>query len=109
VLAAVSAETPGRTGEGALKQHTRRVDDLEPAGGRLESPTANGHWSVTEEGLVPWGQSQDHRPARLLLAALEPWGLPVATDGVPGQRAADPVYVPASTRVREGLGRRGRW
>ena len=33
--------------------------------------------------------------------------MPVATDVVPGQRAADPVYVPAITRVRASLGRRG--
>jgi hypothetical protein len=33
--------------------------------------------------------------------------MPVATDIVPGQRADDPLYIPAITRVREGLGRRG--
>jgi transposase len=33
--------------------------------------------------------------------------MPVATDIVPGQRADDPLYVPAIARVREGLGRRG--
>jgi transposase len=31
----------------------------------------------------------------------------VATDVVPGQRADDPLYVPAIVRVRESLGRRG--
>jgi hypothetical protein len=31
----------------------------------------------------------------------------VATDIVPGQRADDPLYLPAITRVRESVGRRG--
>jgi transposase len=38
---------------------------------------------------------------------LDPLGLPVATDIVPGQRADDPLYIPAITRVRESVGRRG--
>ena len=42
-----------------------------------------------------------------MMSALDPLGMPVATDVVPGQRADDPLYVPAITRVREGLGRCG--
>jgi transposase len=111
VLEALRDETPWSACEGALTQHTRRVYDLEPACIRLDSTTANGHWSVTEDGRFPCGQRQDHRPdlpqVKVRVAALDPLGMPVATDVVPGQRADDPVYVPAITRVREGLGRRG--
>ena len=42
-----------------------------------------------------------------MLAALDPMGMPVATDVVPGQRADEPLYVPAMTRVRASLERRG--
>jgi transposase len=42
-----------------------------------------------------------------MVSVLDPLGMPVATDVVPGQRADDPLYVPAITRVRESLGRRG--
>ena len=42
-----------------------------------------------------------------MLSALDPLGLPVVTDVLPGQRADDPLYVPAITRVRESLERRG--
>jgi len=42
-----------------------------------------------------------------MVSALDPLGMPVATDVVPGQRADDPLDIPAITRVREGLGRRG--
>jgi transposase len=78
---------------------------------RLDSTTANGHWSVTEDGLFQFGHSKDHRPdlpqVKIIVSALDPLGMPVATDIVPGQRADDPLYVPAIARVREGLGRRG--
>ena len=33
--------------------------------------------------------------------------MPVATDVAPGQRADDPLYVPAITRVQASLARRG--
>ncbi len=42
-----------------------------------------------------------------MLSTLDPLGLPLATTVLPGQRADDPLYIPAITRVREGLGRRG--
>jgi transposase len=66
---------------------------------------------VTEDGLFQFGHSKDHRPdlpqVKIMLAALDPRGRPVATDIVPGQRADDPLYIPAIACVREGLGRRG--
>src|SRR5262249_3977983 len=73
--------------------------------------TASGYWSVTEDGLFQFGQSQDHRPdlppVKVRLSALDPLGMPVATDVVAGQRADDPLDGPAITRGREGLKRRG--
>jgi len=111
VLEALSDDRRWSAFEGALNQHVLRVYDLEPACVRLDSTTANGHWTVTEDGLFQFGHSKDHRPdlpqVKVMVSALDPLGMPVATDVVPGQRADDPLYVPAITRVREGLGRRG--
>jgi transposase len=111
VLEALSDDTHWSAFEEALNQHTLRVYALEPACIRLDSTTANGHWTVTEDGLFQFGHSKDHRPdlpqVKVMLSALDPLGMPVATDVVPGQRADDPLYVPAITRVREGLGQRG--
>jgi transposase len=111
VLEALSDEMHWHAFEGALNRHTLRVYDLQPACVRLDSTTANGHWSVTEDGLFQFGHSKDHRPdlpqVKIMVSALDPLGLPVATDGVPGQRADDPLYIPAITRVRGGLRRRG--
>src|SRR5262245_2681363 len=109
VLEALSEDSHWSAYEGALNQHTLRVYDLEPTCVRLDSTTANGHWSVTEDGLFQFGHSQDHRPdlpqVKIRMSALAPLGMPVVTDVVPGQRADAPLYVPASTRVRERLGR----
>ena len=111
VLEALSDDTRWSAFEGALNQHTLRVYDLQPACVRLDSTTANGHWSVTEDGLFQFGHSKDHRPdlpqVKIMVSALDPLGMPVATDVVPGQRADDPLYIPAITRVREGLRRCG--
>ena len=111
VLEALSDDRRWRACEGALNQHALRVYDLQPACVRLDSTSARGYWSVTEDGLLPFGQSKDHRPDRPQVksmgSALEPLGMPVATAVVPGQRPDDPLYIPAMTRVREGLGRQG--
>ena len=111
VLAALSVDTRWHTFEGALNQHTLRVDALQPACVRLDSTSASGYWSVTEDGLFQLGPSQDHRPdlpqVKIMVSALDPLGMPVATDVVAGQRADDPLYLPAIPRVREGLRRCG--
>ena len=111
VLEALSDDTRWSTCEGALNQHTLRVYDLQPACVRLDSTTANGHWRVMEDGLFQFGHSKDQRPdlpqVKIMVSALDPLGMPVATDVVPGQRADDPLYIPAITRVRESLRRRG--
>jgi transposase len=91
---ALNDDTRWSACEGALNQHALRVYDLQPAGVRLERTTATGSWSVTEDGLFPCGPRQDHRPDRpqvkIMLSALDPLGLAVATDVVPGPRADDP-------------------
>jgi transposase len=111
VLEFLSDEAHWGAFEGALSRQLLRVYDLQPERVRLDSTTANGHWSVREDGLFQFGHSKDHRPdlpqVKVMLSALDPLGLPVATDVVPGQRADDPLYVPAITRVRESLGQRG--
>jgi transposase len=111
ILEAFSEDERWSVVESTLNQHLLRVDDLQPERVRLDSTTASGYWSVTEDGLFQFGHSKDHRPdlpqVKVMLSALDPLGMPVATDVVAGQRADDPLYVPAITRVREGLKRCG--
>jgi hypothetical protein len=111
VLEVLSHDAPWQAFEGAFTQQLLRVYDLQPERVRLDSTTASGYWRVTEDGLFQCGHSKDHRPdlpqVKVMLSVLDPLGLPVATDSVPGQRADDPLYLPAITRVRESIGRRG--
>jgi transposase len=111
VLAALSDDAHWQAFEGAWTQQLLRVYDLQPERVRLDTTTASGYWRVTEDGLFQFGHSKDHRPdlpqVKVMLSVLDPLGLPVATDVVPGQRADDPLYIPAIARVRESVGRRG--
>jgi transposase len=97
--------------ESALSGHLLRVYDLNPERVRLDSTSASGYWTVTEDGLFQFGHSKDHRPdlpqVKVMLATLDPLGLAVATDVVSGERADDPLYIPSIKRVRAGLERRG--
>ncbi len=91
--------------------HLLRVYNLDAQRVRLDSTTASGYGSVTPDGLFQFGHSKDHRPdlpqVKVMLSTLDPLGMPLATTVLPGQRADDPLYIPAISRVREGLGRRG--
>jgi transposase len=111
VLEALSQDAPWHAFEGAFTQQLLRVYELQPERVRLDSTTASGYWRVTADGLFQFGHSKDHRPdlpqVKVMLSVLDPLGLPVATDIVPGQRADDPLYLPAVTRVRESIGRCG--
>src|SRR5436309_2091383 len=53
------------------------------------------------------GGHTDLPQVKIALATLVPFGLPQATAVVAGQRADDPLYVPAIRRVRCSTGRRG--
>jgi len=111
VLSALSQDAAWEEFEAALNGHLLRVYDLDPQRVRLDSTTASGYGSVTADGLFQFGHSKDHRPdlpqVKVMLSTLDPLGMPLATTVLPGQRADDPLYIPAISRVRESLGRRG--
>jgi transposase len=93
--------------ETALNCRTIRVYDLKPGRVRVDSTTARGYWTVTEAGLFQFGHSKDHRPdlpqLKVMLSALDPLGMPVATQIVSGERADDPLYIPAIQQVSASL------
>jgi transposase len=93
--------------ETALNQRIIRVYQLNPQRVRLDSTTASGYWTVSEEGLFQLGYSKDHRPdlpqLKVMLSALDPLGLPVATQVVAGKGADDPLYIPAIKQVSQSL------
>ena len=111
ILDALSEAEAWQRFESALNRRTIRVYDLRPERVRVDSTTASGYWSVTEDGLFQFGHSKDHRPdlpqVKVNLSVLDPLGMPVATQVVSGERADDPLYVPAIEQVRKSLARSG--
>lgn len=78
---------------------------------RIDTTTASSYAEVNEQGLLQLGHSKDHRPdlpqLKLVLASLDPLGLPLATEVLSGEHADDPVYLPIIARVRDGLQKKG--
>lgn len=112
VLRALSDDERWDAFENELNQHLLRVYDLSTERVvRVDSTTASGYWRVTPDGLFQLGHSKDKRPdlpqVKVMLATLDPLGMALATDVLPGNRADDPLYIPSISRVRESLGRRG--
>jgi len=111
LLDALSDEGTWVSLEGALNQQTLRVYALEPQCVRIDSTTASGFWEVTEEGLFQFGHSKDGRPdqpqVKVVLSTLDPLGMPLATQVVSGEKADDPLYIPAIDQVRQGLDQHG--
>jgi transposase len=97
--------------EKALWQRTVTVYEIALRGVRLDSTTSYGYHQVTEEGVMQFGHSKDHRPdlpqLKLMAAAAEPAGHLLACDVYAGQKADDPLYLPLIKRVRDLLGRTG--
>ncbi|MFZ5515895.1 MAG: IS1634 family transposase, partial [Candidatus Zhuqueibacterota bacterium] len=111
VLDSLSDDERWASFEASLNRRTVRVYDLTPECIRIDSTTASGYWKVSEEGLFQLGHSKDHRPdlpqLKVVLATLDPLGMPVATQVVAGDKADDPLYIPSIEQVRAGIERRG--
>src|SRR6266852_4970600 len=107
VLDALAQPEQWQRFETALNQRIIRVYELNPQRVRLDSTTASGYWSVSEDGLFQLGYSKDHRPdlpqLKVMLSALDPLGLPLATQVVAGNVADDPLYLPAIKQVSQSL------
>jgi len=111
VLHTLSDDEQWRAFEHELSGQLLRVYELDASCVRLDSTTASSYASVTEEGLLQFGHSKDHRPdlpqLKLMLASLDPLGMPLASEVLSGERADDPLYLPVIGRVQACLGRHG--
>jgi len=100
-----------RAFETVLSGRLIRVYDLAVERIRVDSTTVSGYWTVDEAGLFQLGHSKDHRPdlpqLKVMLSALDPLGLPVATQVVAGNRSDDPLYIPAISQIQHSLDRSG--
>jgi transposase len=92
--------------EADLNAQTIRVSALAPEVVRCDATTASGYHAVTEEGLFQFGHSQDDPSLpqiKIMTGALDPLGMPLATEVVSGERADDSLYVPIMKRIHAVL------
>lgn len=84
-----------------------RVYDLDLEIARIDTTTASSYGQVTEEGLLQFGHSKDHRPdlsqVKIASVTLDPLGLPLVTIPVSGEQADDGLYIPVIEEARKSL------
>jgi transposase len=96
--------------EAELNQNSIRAYDLDTDVVRCDATTVSGYHKVSEGGLFQFGHSKDDPSLpqiKLMTGALDPLGMPLATDVVSGEQADDGLYVPVINRIHEVLDRHG--
>ncbi|MDY7078148.1 MAG: IS1634 family transposase [Chloroflexota bacterium] len=96
--------------ERELSRNTIRVYDLSTERVRVDATTISGYHSGGADSLFQFGKSKDNpalRQVKQMVGALDPLGLPLATDVVSGERADDGLYIPIIDRIVETLEREG--
>lgn len=88
--------------ETELGRNILRVYELEPKQVRLDTTTVSGYHAGGEDSLFQFGYSKDDptlKQVKVMVAALDPLGLPLVSQVVAGNIADDPMYIPAVDRV----------
>src|SRR2546422_1159014 len=110
VLRHLSDEQRWQALEQELGQHLVGVYDLEEQPIGVDATTVSGYRNGGEDSLWQFGHSKDDptlRQIKAMMATLDPLALPLALEGVSGEQADDPLYVPIIDRVLACLGRQG--
>jgi transposase len=110
VLKHLSAGSQWSLIESALNERTVSVYHLCPERVRLDATTVSGEHLVSADGLFQFGHSKDDatRPqVKVMMADLDPMGMPLATQVVSGEQADDGLYIPVFEQVRLSLGKQG--
>lgn len=93
--------------ECAVNKRIIRVYDLDLEVIRIDTTTASSYGQVTEDGLIQFGHSKDHRPdlgqVKIASTTLDPLGIPLVTITVSGEQADDVLYIPAIEETRKSL------
>lgn len=96
--------------ETELTRNSIRIYDLPTSTMRMDATTMSGYHLVNEEGLFQWGHSKGDpnlAQIKVMMASLDPLGMPAATHVVSGEKADDGLYIPIFDQVRETLGKSG--
>ena len=93
-----------------LSKRSIEVHELPTKVVRCDATTISGYHAGNETGLFQFGHSKDDaslRQIKLMTGALDPLGMPLATDVVSGEKADDPLYIPVIERVHNSLQKTG--
>jgi len=97
--------------ERELGQRAIRVYQLSQECVRLDSTSVSLYHDPEGTTLIRHGHSKDHRPdlaqLKVMLATLDPLGVPLVTQVVAGNRGDDGLYVPAIDEARAVVGKAG--
>lgn len=97
--------------ERELGQRAIRVYQLPQECVRLDSTSVSLYHDPEGSTLIRYGHSKDHRPdlaqLKVMLATLDPLGVPLLTQVVAGNRGDDGLYVPAINEARAVVGKEG--
>jgi len=96
--------------EDDLSEHSITVYGLPSHVVRLDATTVSAYHQVEEGGLVQFGHSKDDpsRPQiKLMIASLDPMGMPLASQVVSGEQADDGLYLPMIKRLEQTLSQPG--
>ena len=96
--------------EDDLSEHSITVYGLPGDVVRLDATTVSGYHQVEAGGLVQFGHSKDDpsRPQiKLMMASLDPMGMPLASQVVSGEQADDGLYLPMIKRLEQTLSQPG--
>ncbi len=112
VLEWLSKDSIWEEAESRLGQRSVQVYDLDKEPIRLDSTTASVYHNTEGNTLFRHGHSKDHRPdlpqLKVMLATVDPMGMPLATFVLPGNEADDGLYIPSVIRTRQILGQGSR-
>lgn len=92
--------------EEALNERSIAVYELPIDVVRCDATTVSAYHEVQEGGLVQFGHSKDDssRPQiKLMMASLDPMGMPLVSHVVSGERADDGLYLPIIERLEQTL------
>lgn len=107
ILAKMSEDESWAASERAVNERIIRVYELKAEVLRIDTTTASSYGEVSEEGLLQFGHSKDHRPdlgqVKIASVSLDPLGLPLVTIPVSGEVADDGLYLPAIEAARKSL------
>jgi transposase len=94
-----------------LNQHTIVAHELPTDTARYDTTSFNVSHEVNDDknGILHFGHTKNYRPDLLQfkqgLAVLDPAGIPILSETLPGNMADDPCYFPAWQRIVKTLGR----